>query len=172
MDLLYGNPDDPSVAGLQKHLESCANCRGDLGGLQQVRKLLGAWEDEPPLRPFVLPAAPAKRWQRPLPWYLLRAAAAAVLLLAVLGLANAEISWTADGFSLRTRLFESGGTDGKHYTKEEVRDLLKVVLNDSEARMSEANFLMMQRMMDTIAAERKLELRLVGLRSENSRTKN
>ena len=90
-------------------------------------------------------------------------------IFAFLGLANADITWNKNGFSFRTHLaplVRSQSQDS--YTRAEMRDLLRKVLDESESRSIETNYMMMQRMLDTIEQERRQERRsdLVLMKNE------
>ncbi len=173
MELLYDEPGTPSAGPeLRGHLASCPACRRQLEELQATRTALAGWEDEAPLRPVLLPReGRARKSHWPAAFrYLRYAAAAAVVVLAVLALANAEFTWNRDGVVFRTHLLSSPGVPPAYYTKAEVRNLLKTVVDDTESRVMETNYLMMQRMMDTIEEDRRLDWRLV--RGETARNHN
>jgi len=175
VDLLYderGTP--PASPELRGHLASCPSCRQQLEELRATRTALAAWQDEAPLRPVLIPRAarPAKNPLRAALSCLRFAAAAAVIVLAFLAIANAEITWNRDGFSFRTRMFRKMEAPSEYYTKAEVRDLLKSVVDDTESRVMETNYLMLQRMMDTIEEDRWLDLRLVRGNSARNHNKN
>jgi hypothetical protein len=105
-------PADEKVQ-FNRHLSGCAICRAELDGLAGVRTELGVW-DAPALsgqiavRVAAVETQPAavqsrgvwQRWREVPAWA--QAAAAALVLGASLGMANVEISYTADGLSVRT----------------------------------------------------------------------
>ncbi len=124
--------------------------------------------------PVQVPLAATPRVPRRMTaWNVLRyASLAAVIVLAFLALANAEISWDRQGFAFKTRLIPGRITSPDYYTKAEVRDMLKRALDDSESRMMETNSVMIDRMMDAMDQERWQELRLVSGRSLSTRNKN
>ena len=126
-----------------------------------MQRLLKVWQDEPPLRPVTVPWI-ENRLPRPhlsALWRVPRYAAVAVLvIIAFLGLSNAEITWGKVGFSYKSHLFRPSSD---YYSKAEVRDILKRALDDSESRMTETNYLMMQRLLDTMEQDRMDEFRLV-----------
>lgn len=173
IDLLYhkrgaetANPE------LQAHLSSCPRCRKELDGLEQVRETLKQWQDEAPLRPVLVPRADRAR-RRLMPWNILQyAATAALVVLAFLALANAEISWNNQGFTFKTHLTSGRSSNSDYYTKAELRDILKQVLDDSESRSIQTNYEMIQRMMDTVEQERWQDLRLVRRYSPASSNRN
>ncbi len=175
VELLYDEPGTPPASPeLRGHLASCPACRRELAELQETRSALAAWTDEAPLRPILLPRADrASTPRRPMFFrYLGYAAAAAAVALAFLALANAEITWNRDGLAFRTHLFSSPGVPRETYTKAEVRSLLKAVVDDTESRVMETNYLMMQRMMDTIEEDRRLDWRLVRTETARNHNKN
>ena len=162
IDLLYHKQGTETASSeLQAHLNSCPRCRKELDGLVQVRETLRKWEDESPLHPVYLPRDHRVR-RRLMPWSILRyAATAALVVLAFLALANAEISWNNQGFTFKTHLTSGRLSSSDYYTKAELRDILKQVLDDSESRTIQANYEMIQRMLDTVEQERWQDLRLV-----------
>jgi hypothetical protein len=174
VDLLYderrSGHADPE---LQAHVESCLSCRRELEDLGSARAALSLWEDEAPLRPVALPAP-----RKSVPGWITfwpvarRFAMAAALLLAFLALTNAEVSWENGRFSFRTSLLPAPASGSSYYTKAETRDLVRGALDDTESRMTETNYLMMQRMMDTMDQERWSEMRQVIARGNDSRIKN
>jgi hypothetical protein len=175
IDLLYDEQGTPSASPeLRGHLASCPACRQEFEELRATRAALATWKDEEPLRPVLIPRAGrpvSNRWKVTF-GYLRFAAAAAVVVLAFLALANAEIRWNRDGFEFHTHMFGKPETAQDVYTKAEVRDLLKKVVDDTEGRMMETNYLMLQRMMDTIEEDRRMDLRLVRADSARNHNKN
>jgi anti-sigma factor RsiW len=173
VEVLYDDSGSPNNHDeLQAHLRTCSACRKELAELKQTRDYMRRWRDESPLRSVAVPvrAAPAIasfRWR-----YLRYAAVAAMALIALLALANAQVTWNKDGFSFATRLFAGQETEKNYYTKDETRDLLKQALDDSESRMGEINYLMVQKMLDTIEQERWMDLRLVRGSAAQNRNKN
>lgn len=97
---------------------------------------------------------------------------AAVLLAAFLALANLEIRWNKEGLSFKTHLSRWGASQSDYYTKAEVRDILKRVMDDSESRVTETNYLMIQELLNTIEQDRMMDLRLVRQQAATSRGKN
>ena len=175
VDLLYRERGTATASPeLRAHLSSCPQCRKDLDELERVRDTLKQWQDESPLRPVLLPRGEKPRNRhRLMPWNVMRYAAVALLIaLAFLALANAEISWNNQGFAFKTRLFSGKPPGPEYYTKAEMRDLLKRVLDDSESRMIQANYEMIKQMMDTMDQERWLELRLVHRNSTPNINRN
>jgi predicted anti-sigma-YlaC factor YlaD len=143
-----------------EHLSTCSACRGELEELRQVRKYLQLWKNEPPLRSMAAGhEAPRRRrfvWR-----YARYAAVAAMAVLCLLALANAKITWNRNGFSFSTRLFKGQDAERDYYTKTELRQLMKQALDDSEFRTNEANYLMMQKVLDMVERDRWMDLRLV-----------
>ena len=174
VDLLYDEGRTRSAdPELQAHVQSCPSCRRELDELGGVRATLNLWADETPLRPVVLPT-PRKdpaRWASIWP-VARRFAMAAAVLLAFLALTNAEVTWEQGRFSFRTSLMPAAASGSHYYTKSETRDLVREALDDTESRMTETNYLMMQRVMDTMDQERWSETRFVKGRGNDSRVKN
>jgi hypothetical protein len=175
IDLLYNERGaSPASPELQAHVESCPTCRKELEELRGVREKLQLWEDEPPLRPVSLPATERTLlFRRPGFWPPVRLAAiAAMLLIAFLVLANAQITWNRDGFSYKNSIFPWGASQSEYYTKAQVRDILKRVIDDSEVRMNEVNYLMMQELLNTVDQDRLMDLRLARNSAAQNRNKN
>ncbi len=162
VELLYDEGGTPSAGPeLRAHLLSCPECSKQLEELKGVQSLLKMWHDELPLHPITVPrmADSPPRTRLSALWRVPSYAASVVLaVIAFLGLSNAEITWGKGGFSYKSSLFRPSYD---YYTKAEVRDILKRALDDSESRMTETNYLMMQRLMDTIDEQRMMEFRLV-----------
>jgi len=157
---------------LQAHLRTCSACRKELEELKQTRDCLRRWKDEPPLRSVTIarreaPAIPSFKWR-----YLRYAAVAAMALITLLAIVNTRVTWNKDGFSFSTRLFAGQETERDYYSKAETRDLVQQALDDSESRMSEVNYLMAQKMLDTVEQERWMDLRLIRGSSAQNRSKN
>jgi predicted anti-sigma-YlaC factor YlaD len=168
IELLYDENSSPQAdSELRAHVLSCPTCRNELEELKAAREMLKVWQDEPLPSPVIIPAMrrPPTRMSAFFSWRMPGfAAVAAMLILVFLVLANAEITWNKEGFAYRSRIF-AGSSDS--YTKAEVRDVLKRVLDDSEARMTETSFLMMQRLLDTLEQDQAMQLRFVRGRSQN-----
>ncbi len=175
VDLLYSERGTPPASPeLQAHINSCPSCRKELEELRAVQLSLRSWEDEPPLRSFVLPrdeyALPKRRHS--LFWGALRyAAVAAIVLIAFLTIAGPEITWNKEGFSFKTNP-PWAGSKPDYYTKAETRSIIKAVRDDSEAQMTETTRLMLDDLLDTIDQERLMDLRLVRHSTEPNRNKN
>jgi hypothetical protein len=171
IDLLFNEAgDSPEAQGLQEHLRTCSNCRKELEELKKTREYLQLWKDESPPANFAAAQREAFQprhsgWQR---WRF--AAIAAMALITLLALANTQISLNKDGFSFSTRLFPSRQVKKDYYTKAEFRNIMKQALDDSEFRMNETNYLMMQKMLDTVEQDRLMDLRYI--RSQSSKNKN
>ena len=90
---------------------------------------------------------------------------AAMLLITLLALANLEITWKNGEFSLSMHLFGTARPGEDYYTKSQMRDLLKQVMDDSESRQTETNYLMMQQLLDTVEHDRLVDLRYVRSQS-------
>ena len=108
-ELLLGYLYDDLAPGERRladaHLQTCEDCRTELAGLRGTRTTLSAWTPPTPdlAFPFVRPAAPpaprVRAWTISPAWGL---AAAALLVLSVASaVANVEIKYGPEGFSLR-----------------------------------------------------------------------
>ncbi len=175
IDLLYDERGTPSASPeLEAHIASCPSCRKELEELRSTREKLRLWDDEPPLRPVRIPVREHGFRARNLLFrHALRfAAIAAMLLVAFLALADADITWNKQGFTYKNNLFSRGPAQSDFYTKAEVRDLLKRVLDDSEARMNETNYLMMQQLLDTVEKDQLMDLRFVQRTSAQGHSRN
>ncbi len=162
IDLLYmegGIP--PESQEVRDHLGTCLACRREFEELKQTRKYLQTWKDEAPLRPVPIATPEAPLLKRRSHWrYLGYAAIAAMALICFLALANTEIRYDKNGFSMSTHLFTPAAAERDYYTKSESRDLVKRALDDSEFRSNEVNYLMMQKMLDTVERDRWMDLHL------------
>jgi len=143
-----------AAADVREHFRTCAACRQELEELQGARKHLRLWKDEAPLRSVAL----AKRTQSARGHnarrYLAYAAIAAMLMISLLAITNTQIRLNKNEFSFSAHLFAQKGGERDYYTKEEMRNLLKKALDDTESRMNETNYLMMHKMYDTLEQER------------------
>jgi hypothetical protein len=155
IDFIYDDEtDSPVNADIREHLRTCSTCRGELEELKQTRKYLRLWKDESP------PSNIAISRKDPVPsriisWrYLRYGAVAALVLISFMALANMQIRWNKDGFSFSAHLFAQENTPRNYYTKTELRGLLKQALDDTELRIGETNYLMMQKMWETIEQDR------------------
>jgi hypothetical protein len=162
IDFIYDEGGiSPESTEIKEHLRACSACREELEELKQTRKYLQFWKDESPLRSVTMAERNAV-----LPWrfrwkYVRYAAIAAMLVACFLALTNAQITWNKDGFSFSTRLLPGRQSGQNYYTKAEVVDLMKQVLDDSEVRMNETSRLMMQEVLNTIDQDRYMDARLV-----------
>jgi hypothetical protein len=162
VDLLY---DEEGTAQanqeLQDHLRACSVCCRELEELKQTRKYLKEWKDESPLGAMSI-ARQEFRLNRGSKWtYLRYAAVAAMALFCILALANTEVTVTDSGFSIRTNLFRRDLPERDYYTKSEIRDLMKRALDDSEMRINEVNYLVAQKMLETMERDRWTDSRFV-----------
>jgi cytochrome c-type biogenesis protein CcmH/NrfF len=101
---LYGELDRDEAADFQRHLLTCAECRGEFGELRATRGQIAAWTPPEPDLGFQVvraPAAPAPRFRIPPAWGL---AAAAVLVMAVgAAIANLDVRvGGGEGLVIRT----------------------------------------------------------------------
>lgn len=159
-------------AELKAHLSACSACREELAELKQTRNYLQLWKDETPLRSAAIaghrtPAPQGFGWR-----YLRYAAIAAMAVICLLAIANTHVRWNKEGVSLSTGLFAGGEAEKDYYTKKEIRDLLKQALDDTESRMNETNFVMMQKMLDAIEQDRWMDWRYVRSSGTQNRNKN
>jgi hypothetical protein len=173
VEVLYDESGgSPENAELQAHLRTCSACRSELGELKQTRDFLRLWRDESPLRSVATPqrrvsASPAIKWR-----YLRYAAVAAMAVICLLALANTQVMWNKEGLSFSTSFFPGQKTGKDYYTKNELRDLLRQALDDSESRMNETSFLMMQKLLESIDQDRWMDLRLIRSSVAQNRNKN
>ena len=93
-----------------------------------------------------------------------------MVFITILAVANTQIAWDKDGFSFSTRLFPGQAAERDYYTKTELRNLLKEVLDDSESRTNEIIYLMMQEMLKTVEQDRWMEMSL--MRSHTMQSQN
>jgi hypothetical protein len=165
VDFIYDN-DNPSPlnAEIGEHLRTCSACRKDLEELRQTRQYLQHWKDESPVQSIRIPRNPAPMHPFFSRRYLRYAAIAAMALICLLALANTQIKLNKEGFTFQTHLFHGNDSERNYYTKTELRNLMKQALDDSEVRMSEANYSMMQRILDTVDQDRMNDLHLVRSR--------
>lgn len=172
IELLYEEGGMPaSNAEILDHLQTCAACHRELEELKQTRKCLQAWKDEPPLQNVKIPGHEAYLNRRSGWVYLRYAAIAAMALICILALANIELTWNKSGFSISTHIF-ANPSERDCYSKTEVRDLVKRALDDSEFRMNEVNYLMMQKTLDTVEQDRMMDLRLTRAQAAQNRNRN
>jgi hypothetical protein len=162
----------PDSVEMRDHLRECSSCRKDFEDLKQTQKTLHLWKDEPPLRSTAITRREASppsgfHWK-----YLRYAAIAAMFVMALLALANTQITWNREGFSFSTRLFSTHETENNFYTKAELRDILKRALDESELRTNETNYLMMLKILDTVDQDRWTDLRLTRHQTPQARTRN
>jgi hypothetical protein len=169
IEFVYDEGDDsPLKLEAREHLRTCSACQGELEELKRTQKYLQLWKDEDPLRNIVIAGQKANLHRRSNWKYPRYAAIAAMILLCFLALANTQVTWNRDGFSLRTRLFSGNELTQDYYTKSEVRDIMKRALDDSELQITETNYLMMQKMLDTVEQDQLMDLRLArGNRASN-----
>jgi len=83
---LYDECDVSERAAVQRHIETCAECRVEIASLRSVRGDLAGWqvpEHESVWKPFV--AAPTPRWWQHLPQWALAAAAGIVIVSGAAG---------------------------------------------------------------------------------------
>jgi len=154
---------------ISEHFRTCAACRRELEELKRARKYLQLWKDEAPLRSVAIAKREGIARRNNARRYLAYAAIAAMLILSILAIANTQIRVNKDGLSYSTHLFAQKSEARDYYTKEEMRNLLKQALDDTESRMNETNYLMMHKMWDTLEQERWMYSRLSQRRSAQNK---
>jgi len=168
VELLYNDGGTPP-SEIQDHVRTCPACRREWEELEQTRKHLRAWKDEAPLRSVTI-ARQEGLLKRRTGWsYARYAAIAAMALICFLALANTEITVNRNEFKLSTSLLPKKNIGQDYYTKEEARELVKHALDDSELQMREVNYLMIQRMLDTVEQDRMMDLRFIRTNSVQNR---
>jgi len=171
VDLLYDEESEANVA-VRSHLQTCLECRREFEELKQTREYLQEWKDESPLRSISVARQESRLRRTNYGKYLRYGAVAAMLFLCLLAVSNAELSWTQNGFSFRTSLFRRTPAQTEYYTKNEVRDLMKRALDDSETRTNETNYLMLQKMLDTVEQDHWMYSRAARDNSARSGNRN
>ncbi len=158
---------------LQEHLRTCSACRKQLEELGQTRKFLQLWKDEAPLRKVSIPE-PEVVLRRSAGWqYLRHAAIAAMALITFLALSNTQIVWNnKEGFSFSTHIFPWRQTEKDYYTKAELRSLMKQAFDDSEYRITETNYLMMQKLLDMVEQDRLMDWHFIRGQAAQNRNNN
>jgi predicted amidophosphoribosyltransferase len=173
IDFLYDEGNARSInADVWKHLRTCPSCRKELEELRETRKYLQLWKDEPPLRSVTISGRreiPRRQFVRR---YFRYAAIAAMAAVSFLALANTQITWNKNGFLFSTHLFAWNGGERNYYTKTELRNLMKQALDDSEFRINEANYLMVQKMLDMVEQDRWMDLHLARGRAAQNQSRN
>jgi hypothetical protein len=175
IELLYREKGTPAASPeLMDHIRSGPDCGKALEELKGVQRSLKLWEDEPPVRTFAIPEMiKARKSKRFFAVPMLRyAAIAAMLMIVVLSLANLEITWKSGEFSLSMHLLSAASPGDDYYTKSQMRDILKQVVDDSESRQTETNYLMIQQLLDTVERDRLTDLRYIRSQSDLNRGKN
>lgn len=174
-ELLYEEGEAPAANAdidILDHLQTCLACRREFEELKQTREYLQAWKDEPPLRSVRIPRHEIHLNRRNGWVYARYAAIAAMALICILALADTELTWNKSGFSISTHIFPRNTSDHNYYTKTEVRDVMKLALDDSEFRMNEVNYLMLQKMLATVEQDRLMDLQLVRSQAAQNRNRN
>jgi hypothetical protein len=166
VELLYDEGGTLSP-DLQNHLRTCLACRREFEELKQTQKQLQLWKDESPLRSVSIVREKSLRdrsaWR-----YLRYAAIAAMVVICFLALANTRVTYDRSGFSISTHLFTRNAPERDYYTKSETREIMKRAANESE----EVNYLMMQKVLDTVERERWMDARLVRTRADRNGNRN
>jgi len=156
----------PAGDEVQEHLRTCPACRQQVEDLKQTRSYLQLWKDEPPLQSVAIARHKATARRSIGRRYLGYAAIAAMIVFCFMALANTQVIWNKNGFSFSTHLFPRQETERDYYTKSELRDLMKDALDYS----NETNYLMMQKMLDTVEQDRWSDMHLI--RSQGAKNRN
>jgi len=101
---LYGEIDADSKRTMEAHLAACAECRDEMAALMATRGLLGQWTPPEHQLGFQIvsgAARPARPRFHLSPMFGL-AAAAVLVLAAAAAIANLDVTYNADGLSIRT----------------------------------------------------------------------
>ena len=101
---LYDDLDDVSRVTFDAHLSVCSVCRGEIGELRAVRRQLQKWEAPAVVSSLQPPVRGVQRqtsWWQEIPMWA-RAAAAVVCIGAAAGLANIDVRYNQEGFTVRT----------------------------------------------------------------------
>jgi anti-sigma factor RsiW len=105
---LYGEIDTDGRREVERHLRTCAACTRETEGLQTVREDLASWLPPEPDLGFVIMQKPASvvrpsRWSAigTLPAWA-QVAAAVLVFAAGAAIANVQVQYGSDGFSVRT----------------------------------------------------------------------
>jgi predicted anti-sigma-YlaC factor YlaD len=147
----------PAGSAVQEHLRTCPACREKIDELKRTRQYLQLWKDEPPLRSLLIARCERSANKNRSLRYLRYAAVAAMVLISFLALANAQVSWNKNGFTFSTHFLTQHKTEGDYYTKAELRDLMKETLDYT----NETNYLMIQKVLDTVEQDRWRDIRLI-----------
>ena len=180
IELLYDELGTPRASEeLQAHVRSCPACASQLAEFKAVRNALRTWEDESPRQPVVVTIPAAKVIPLRPRWNLARiaqyGAIAAVLLLALMALANAEITWNNQGFGFRTHLISSSRTAGdasSYYTKAETREILKRALDESEIWMAKDTREKINSVLETLEREKDFDYQLISAKLLKAKSNN
>ena len=153
ISLVYDEKNDsPDTLEMREHLRTCPACREEIDKLRRTSKYLHLWKDEPPLRSIAIAkcetAARKSIGRRSIRY----AAIAAMAVICFLALANIQVVYTDNEIRFSTHLFPRQEQEGErnYYTKAELRNLMKDALDYT----NETNYIMMQKMMDTIEQDR------------------
>jgi predicted anti-sigma-YlaC factor YlaD len=147
----------PSNSEVQEHLRACSACREEVEELKRTCQYLQLWREEPPLRSVSLAKFENGAKKHAGFRYLRYAAVAAMVLISLLALVNTRISWNKNGLTFSTHLLSRQNAERDYYTKAEMSDLMKDALDYT----NETNYLMMQKMLDTVEQDRWRDIRLI-----------
>ncbi len=110
---LYDECDEETRGAVGAHLAGCQACADEVRGFARVRETLSKWappdrvsgfrlvRDDPADAPAATVLRPARWWQAPLPT-LARLAAGILLFAGGAALANLDVHYDKDGFTVRT----------------------------------------------------------------------
>jgi hypothetical protein len=175
VELLYREKGSPAPdPALRAHVDSCLACRQELTELREVQAKLKLWQDEPPLREVRVPQSEPARERFPLAlWRMARYAAfAALLLLAFLGLSNADLRWDSNGFSFKTSLLSkatpAAQPSANPVTQAELYETMLRAMADSR----DYTFQMMQRVRSEQEQLWQTDLRYYTAKLKENRGKN
>lgn len=165
MSYLYDEITADARQAFEAHLPECATCRSELKAMREVRADLAAWASPEPavgvggktprasLRLAPAPAAPWTAATRGAPRWL-QAAAAVLLVAGGLGLANLRVSYSSDGFVLRTGWMAPDARDSRTTGGEPSRQL-EAAQNIESAAPWRTDLAALERLLrDELAAQR------------------
>lgn len=120
---LYGELNEDATTRFEQHLTSCVACREELASFSRVRDAIGEWRQMvsvPAMDRATVDVQRAPEWRRALqalrdffalsPLWLKTSmvfASAVICALAALAITNAEISYSAQGLTLRTGILRA-----------------------------------------------------------------
>lgn len=169
VDLIYFQEEFDFTREFKAHFARCSKCSGEYMELLDTRKLLSAWQDEPPPSSLLFVHAaktggwrnwiPSRAWLRPAPAFAL----SLIILLAFMAFANVRISWQEGRFGFQSGLFawntgSSAGNDGSVWVDNDVLEAVDRMLAESEERQTRQAVALLQRMAENFEFERQKDL--------------